>query len=40
LVPQPDDWTGPYDEMEKDDLGFGDINSDADINSILLDDLD
>lgn len=23
-VPQPEDWTGPYGEMEKDDLGYSD----------------
>ncbi|MDH5326642.1 MAG: hypothetical protein OEZ68_11240 [Gammaproteobacteria bacterium] len=23
-VEQPEDWSGPYDEMEKDDLGFDD----------------
>lgn len=25
-VAQPEDWSGPYDEMEKDDLGYNDIS--------------
>jgi len=24
-VPPPDDWTGPYDEIEPDDLGYSDL---------------
>ena len=40
LVPQPDDWTGPYGELERDDLGYTDLDNDADINTISLDDLD
>ena len=25
LVEQPEDWTGPYDDLEKDDLGYTDM---------------
>jgi hypothetical protein len=39
-VEQPEDWSGPYDEMERDDLGYTDTGIQPESRSISYEDLD
>lgn len=39
-IPQPEDWTGPYDEIEKDDLGYSDTAVVPDFKTLSLEELD
>ena len=40
IADPPDDWTGPYDELERDDLGYSDIGFKPEMHSIPIEDLD
>jgi hypothetical protein len=39
-VEQPEDWSGPYDELERDDLGYSDTGMQTDGRSISYEDLE
>ena len=39
-VEQPEDWSGPYDEMERDDLGYTDTGMPPDSRSFSYEDLE
>jgi hypothetical protein len=39
-VEQPEDWSGPYDELERDDLGYTDTGMQPDGRSISYEDLE
>ena len=39
-VPAPEDWSGAYDEMERDDLGFTDMNFRPESAGFSVEDLD
>jgi hypothetical protein len=39
-IPAPEDWTGPYDELEFDDLGYTDMNRKPSDLPFSLDDLE
>jgi hypothetical protein len=39
-IPAPEDWTGPFDEFEYDDLGYTDMNRRPDDLPISLDDFE
>jgi hypothetical protein len=39
-IPPPEDWSGAYDEFERDDLGYTDLNLRPDSRLFSMDDLD
>ena len=40
MVEQPEDWSGPYDEMERDDLGYTDTGLHTDGHSVSIEDIE
>jgi len=37
---QPDDWTGPYDDLEPEELGYSDVSFRPGMQTFTIDDID
>ena len=40
MVEQPEDWSGPYDDLERDDLGYTDTGLQPEGHSVSIEDLE